>query len=46
MQSVYEKIYRVWSERKEDRIAVRIQYSSLDRDGCRIFTMLRREEWD
>jgi hypothetical protein len=46
MQSIHEKIYRIWSERKQGSVGIRILYSTSDHDGCRIFTMLRREEWD
>ena len=40
-----DKIYRVWSERKEDQIAVRVQYTIAEQDDCRIFSILNREEW-
>ncbi len=40
-----EKIYRVWSERKEDQIAVRLQYTVSEIDECRIYSVLSREEW-
>jgi hypothetical protein len=41
-----EKIYRVWSSRKDDDIAVRVQYTITETNGCRIYTITGREEWD
>jgi hypothetical protein len=40
-----EKIYRVWSSRRDEQIAVRIQYSVSETDGCRVFTVGHRDEW-
>jgi hypothetical protein len=39
-----EKIYRVWSSRRDDQIAVRVQYSVSEADGCRVFTVGSRDE--
>lgn len=43
---VFEKLYRVWSEKKEHKIAVRVQYSVAEDNGCKIYELLGREEWD
>ncbi|MBC8164586.1 MAG: hypothetical protein H7Y20_01800 [Bryobacteraceae bacterium] len=44
-KNIIEKIFRVWSERQEDEIAVRIQFSIADAGGCRVFEIATREEW-
>jgi hypothetical protein len=46
MPTIHETIYRIWSHGKQDRLGMRILYSTSDRDGCRVFTMLRRQEWE
>jgi hypothetical protein len=43
---VQEKIIRVWSSRKEDDFAVRLRYTIAARNGCRVYTITGREEWD
>jgi hypothetical protein len=43
---VQEKIIRVWSSRKKDDYPVRLKYTIAERNGCRIYTIKRREEWD
>ena len=40
-----EKIYRVWSEQKEDQIAIRIQYSVVEQGPAKLFLLGAREEW-
>lgn len=40
-----ERIYRVWSERREDEIAVRIQYSIVEEGPTTVFKLGAREEW-
>jgi len=40
-----ERIYRVWSERREDEIAVRIQFSVDEQGPTTVFTLGSREEW-
>ena len=40
-----ERIYRVWSERREDEIAVRIQYSVVEQGPTTVFVLGSREEW-
>ncbi|MGH9631258.1 MAG: hypothetical protein ACRD7E_23380 [Bryobacteraceae bacterium] len=43
---VFEKLYRVWSGKKEQKIAIRIQYSVAEENGCTIYELGNREEWD
>ena len=40
-----EKIFWVWSGRREREIAIRVQFSAADHNGCRVFSLGRREEW-
>jgi hypothetical protein len=40
-----EKIYRIWSERKQDDIAVRIRFTIEDQGPCRLIRLGVREEW-
>jgi hypothetical protein len=40
-----ERIYRVWSSRKEEQIAVRIQYSVVEEGPTTMFVLGAREEW-
>lgn len=39
-----EKLCRIWSERRERDIAVRIYYEVQEAGGCRIYNLLRVEE--
>jgi hypothetical protein len=41
-----EKIIRVWSSRKNDDFAVRLQYTIAESNGCQVYTITGREEWD
>jgi hypothetical protein len=40
-----ERIYRVWSNHREDELAVRIQYSVEETGPARLFVLGAREEW-
>ncbi len=40
-----ERIYRVWSSRQEEQIAVRIQYSVVEEGATTMFFLGAREEW-
>jgi hypothetical protein len=40
-----EKIYRVWSSRQDDKIAIRVRYVITEKNGCRLYTIVQREEW-
>ncbi len=42
---VIEKLTRVWSEKREREIAVRVEYSIEDGD-CRLIHLMRIEELD
>jgi hypothetical protein len=39
-----EKLLRVWSERKKAEIAIRVQYLIAEEGGCKLYTLLSREE--
>lgn len=43
---VQERIIRVWSSRKKDDFAVRLRYTIAESNGCRVYTITGREEWD
>jgi hypothetical protein len=41
-----QTICAVWNSRKEQSIAVRVSYQTLQQDGCKIFTIRKVEELD
>jgi hypothetical protein len=41
----FEKISRIWSDRRESRIAVRIRYDVYEERGCKIYTLYPPQEW-
>lgn len=40
-----EKIFWIWSDRKEREVSVRVQYTIIEQHGCRIYAIGGREEW-
>jgi hypothetical protein len=42
----HEKLFRIWSERRDDTLAVRLEYTVAEQDGCKVFTITNREDWD
>jgi hypothetical protein len=40
-----EKIFWIWSDRREREISVRIRYSVCEDDGCKLISLNGREEW-
>ncbi|HYP06978.1 MAG TPA: hypothetical protein VER03_12170 [Bryobacteraceae bacterium] len=40
-----ERIYRIWSNHREDEVAVRIQFSIEQTGPGRLFVLGAREEW-
>jgi hypothetical protein len=40
-----EKIFWVWSDRREREISIRVAFSVREDDGCRLFSLSGREEW-
>jgi hypothetical protein len=48
MMSAYEqseKIIWVWSDRREREISVRIRFSIAEVNGCRLYSIMSRDEW-
>ncbi|MDX2149363.1 MAG: hypothetical protein SFV54_01415 [Bryobacteraceae bacterium] len=41
-----EKLLRVWSDRKERYVAVRVEYSCEDAAGCKLYTLHGIERFD
>lgn len=39
-----EKLALVWSARRERTIAVRVEYTATECDGCKIYWLYRMEE--
>ena len=39
-----QKLARIWSERREKQIAVRIHYDLREENGCKIYSLSRIEE--
>ena len=40
-----EKIFWVWSDRREREISVRIRFSIREDNGCQLISLMGREEW-
>jgi hypothetical protein len=40
-----ERIFRVWSDRRERELSVRVQFSVADHNGCRVYNITGRQEW-
>lgn len=45
MTNAYERIYRIWSEARERRLSVRIQFAIDQVGSCRVIRLGGREEW-
>ncbi|HBY60068.1 MAG TPA: hypothetical protein DEH78_09610 [Solibacterales bacterium] len=41
-----EKLMRVWSDYKERHVAVRVEYSQSEEQGCTIYTLHSIERFD
>lgn len=40
----HEKLALVWSARRERTVAVRVEYTVIESDGCQIFRLYRLED--
>jgi hypothetical protein len=45
METSQERIYRIWSAQKEDRISMRVCFAFEEAGRCRIVRLGEREEW-
>jgi hypothetical protein len=45
MKNAQERIYRIWSDKKEDTLSVRIRFTVEEAGSCRMIRLESRDEW-